>query len=413
MFTSQSIEQFQQRWSTTLARLGVDRSAFLRPAVLSLFLLMTVQFVGCYLFLSHPYIDFNRYAHGYERLPFQTRLLLAPFFRWALASPFMIRQADDFSRNSYFFPRGIGPGGVAELYLNIPCVLVAGWVAIRLYQSASRRQLLGWLVYPLFLGLCTVTFILHAVQNFRFLYDMPSLMFFALGLYLIYFRKPTWLLIALFAVATLNRETTLFLIPFYLLSEAARNWPAFTGQHSKSTHHASSQNSSPRPATLSFLPTAPAIRRLRWSRLISPEVALASALMLAYWIVWHVFIFHFFRHNSSEYYSRIQFNLYCLRRLRYYPQLFSACGYLIPFLFLMRRHIHDAQLRLWLWMVPGWVVLMSVWGILVETRVYGELIPFIACAATLVAEEVIVAAVRQKHLSADSDQERMHLMRAA
>lgn len=56
---------------------------------------------------------------------------------------------------------------------------------------------------------------------------------------------------------------------------------------------------------------------------------------------------------------------------------------------------------------------MSVWGILVETRVYGELIPFIACAATLVAEEVIVAAVRQKHLSADSDQERMHLMRAA
>jgi hypothetical protein len=135
--------------------------------------------------------------------------------------------------------------------------------------------------------------------------------------------------------------------------------------------------------------------------------------MLAYWIVWHVFIFHFFRHNSSEYYSRIQFNLYCLRRLRYNPQLFSACGYLIPFLFLMRRHIHDAQLRLWLWMVPGWVVLMSVWGILVETRVYGELIPFIACAATLVAEEVIVAAVRQKHLSADSDQERMHLMRAA
>jgi hypothetical protein len=400
--------QFRQRWNST-----VSRPVLVRSAVLALFLLMTVQFVGCYLFLSHPYIDFNRYAHGYERLPFQTRLLLAPFFRWALASPFMIRQADEFSRNSYFFPRGIGPGGVAELYLNIPCVLIAGWVAIRLYQSASRRQLLGWLVYPLFLVLCTVTFVLHAVQNYRFIYDMPSLMFFALGLYLIYFRKPTWLLIALFAVATLNRETTLFLIPFYLLSDAAGNWRRFTDQHSRSPHHATSQNSPPRHAPISFLPAAPAIRHLRWSRLFSPEVALASVLMLAYWLAWHAFIFHFFQHNSSEYYSRIQFNLYCLRRLRYYPQLFSACGYLIPFLFLMRRHIHDAQLRLWLWMVPGWVVLMSVWGILVETRVYGELIPFIACAATLVAEEVIVAAVRQKHLSADSDQERMHLMRAA
>jgi hypothetical protein len=379
--------------------------------------------VGCYLFLGHPYLDFNRYAHGYERLPFQTRLLFAPFFRWALTSPFMIRHVDEFSRNSYFFPRGIGPAGVAELYLNIPCVLIAGWVAIRLYQAASRRRLLGWLVYPLFLVLCTVTYILHAVQNFRFVYDMPSLMFFALGLFLIYFRKPAPFLIALFAVATLNRETTLFLIPFYLLSEAARNWPAITRQHvtgqhvtcqhSNSLPHTSPQHPPTRPALLAFLPTSHAFRPLRWNRLISPEVALTASLMLAYWIVWHVFIFHFFHHNSSEYYSRIRFNLYCLRRLRYYPQLFSACGYLLPFLFLLRRHIHDAQLRLWLWMVPAWVVLMSVWGILVETRIYGELIPFIACVATLVAEEVIVAAVRQKDLSADPDQERVHLMRAA
>ncbi|MGC2301243.1 MAG: hypothetical protein WA476_20735 [Acidobacteriaceae bacterium] len=51
-------------------------------ALLLLYLLMTVQFTGCYLFLGHPYIDFARYDHGYERLPFQTRLLLAPLFHW-------------------------------------------------------------------------------------------------------------------------------------------------------------------------------------------------------------------------------------------------------------------------------------------------------------------------------------------
>jgi hypothetical protein len=205
---------------------GVRRADWTKPAircaVLALYLLMTVQFVGCYLFLCHPYIDLERFGHGYERLPFQTRLLLAPLFRWAQDSPLVLHYASRLSLNAYFFPRGIGPGGILQLWLDLPCVLVAGWATVRIYQAASRQRLLDWLVYPLFLVLCTVTFILHAVQNFRFIYDLPSLMFFALGLYLIYFRKPVALLVALFAVSTWNRETTLFLIPFFLLSECVR-----------------------------------------------------------------------------------------------------------------------------------------------------------------------------------------------
>jgi hypothetical protein len=71
--------------------------------------------------------------------------------------------------------------------------LIAGWVAVRLNQASSRRHLLRWLIYPLFLVLCTVSYILHAVQNYPFIHVLPSMAFFALGLYLIYFRKPvTW-----------------------------------------------------------------------------------------------------------------------------------------------------------------------------------------------------------------------------
>jgi hypothetical protein len=60
---------------------------------------------------------------------------------------------------------------------------------------------------------------------------------------------------------------------------------------------------------------------------------------------------------------------------------------------------------------------MMVWGILVETRVFGEMLPFIACAATLVAEEVFAAAVLRRHrtgIGAEGDDEdRVHLVRAA
>jgi len=381
------------------ARFSRRKSSLARAALRFLYLLMTVQFIGCYLFLVHPYIDFFRFAHGYERLPFQTRLLLAPLFRWALESPFMLRHASSWSADNYFFPRGIGPGGVLELYLDLPCVLIAGWATLRIYQAASRRQLLGWLVYPFFLVLCTVTYILHAVQNFRFVYDLPSLMFFALGLYLIYFRKSTLLLVALFAVATWNRETTLLLVPFFLLSACVRA-PSATAPPLRSD-------------ALSLVPS-PLPSRFQWRRALEPSVAIPAALMLAYWTAWHFFVFHLFRSNVSEYYPRLSWNWTYLSHLRYYPQLLSAFGYLLPFLILFRRKIPDPQLRIWIWAIPVWYALMTIWGLLVETRIFGELLPFITCAAILIAEEALTTAVeRNSIITEPEDEESLSLVRAA
>ncbi|HSY01806.1 MAG TPA: hypothetical protein VK819_06605 [Acidobacteriaceae bacterium] len=384
------------------------RKELSRWAVLALYLLMTVQFVGCYLFLGRSYIDLDRFGHGYERLPFQTRLLLAPLFRWAQSSPHMIHYASQLAMNGYFFPHGVGPGGVVQLYLDIPCVLIAGWVAVRLYQASSRQHLLTWLVYPLFLVLCTVSYILHAVQNYRFIYDMPSMAFFGLGLYLIYFRKSVIWLVALFAVATWNRETTLFLIPFFLLSACVRErHPTLAELSAEKAQGGHSGQGSLLPMHVS-----PGSEWFEWRRALRPEVAVPALLMLVYWTAWHVFIFHLFRHNSSEYFPRIGFNWQCIRRLRYYPQLLSAFGYLLPFLVIYRKQVHDAQLRIWMFAIPAWYAVMAVWGILVETRVFGELLPFVACAAMLVAEEAVVAAIQKRGLS-QNEGDRARLFRAA
>lgn len=150
-----------------------------------------------------------------------------------------------------------------------------------------------------------------------------------------------------------------------------------------------------------------------WRRALMPEVALTALLMLGYWAAWHVFIFHMFRQNASEYYPRTVFNLYCFQRLRYYPQLFSACGYLLPVLVIFRKKVQDTQLRAWMWMIPVWYAFMFTWGILVETRVFGELLPLIASVSALIAEEVLVAAVQRRTGVGQSDEEQLHLTRAA
>lgn len=331
-------------------------------ALLGFYLLATVQFVGAYHFLEYQYVKPELYETGVERLPFQTRLLMAPLLRWAHNSAFMKVRAEHLARNHYFFPVGMSAEEIVLFFLNIVCVLIAGWVAVQFYRAATKRNLLGPAVYPVFLALCVSSYILHTVQNFRFLYDMPSLAFFALGLYLIYFRKSTILLVALFAVATLNRETTLLLIPFYIAAQMVEG------------------------------------DRVRWRKAITPGTLVVVFALAAYWVAWHVMIFHAFRFNRSEYYPRVPFNIQCMTRLRYWPQLASGCGFLVPFLALFWKNIRDSTMRLWLLVVPVWYGFMFFWGILVETRIFGELLPFLACAATLIAEEGIAHRLQNQQL---------------
>ncbi len=334
-----------------------------RVGLLLLYVLATVQFVGAYIYLEFPYVNLRVWETGSERLPFQTRLLLAPLYRYVDEAGWSTRYAADLARNHYFFPVGVSAGMVLEFFLGIPCVLFSGWVAVRLYEASSRRLLIAPLVYPLFLGLCTLAYVLHTVQNFRYVYDMPSLAAFAGGFYLIRFRKPLAWFVLLFAVATLNRETTLLLLPFWALGE------------------------------VTYRSGGPG-----WRALVTPRVLGACGLMLLYWVFWHHTVFSIFGANPSEYYPRLRFNLHCFLRLRYWPQLASAFGYLWPFLIVYRKGVRDPLLRAWLLVLPLWYGFMLFWGIVTETRVFGELVPFLAPVAALMAEEVLATRILRQDL---------------
>jgi hypothetical protein len=355
------------------SELSAGQRGFRKALLLAMYFMATVQVLGCYFTLVHPYINTVLYETGKERLPFQTRLLLMPLMRWAHGSQAAAAAAAIFHPNRYWYLRPPEPEAIVQLLVNFASLLIAGYATQQIYRAASRNQedsgeLLGVFVYPLFLLLFTLHYVLHTIQNFRFIYDLPSLAFFAVGLWLIYFRRHPLLFAALFIVATLNRETTLLLLPFFMLSAA-------TGDGDFNL-------------------------KRDWRRAFSPRTLAVVVPLALFWWGWHLFVFHVFKYNVSEYYPRIAVNLYTFAHPRYWPQLLSAGGFLLPFVFFFRRSIDDPQLRAWMWALPLWLGVMFFWGILDETRVFGELLPYFTCLAILTAEHWIRTEVLNRNQAA-------------
>ncbi len=325
--------------------------------LLTLYSLATVQFAWCYLWLTRPYVSTLAYENGQERMPFQGRLLMAFPLRWAHASTLLHRLSQPFALSHFWFPRPVQPEVLVQATINVACLLLTGFFTTRIYQAASSRRLLTPLIYPLLLIVCGATYIMHTVQNFRFVYDLPSLAFFSAAMYLLYTRKPWLWFAALFLIATINRETTLLLLPLFLINQAVEG------------------------------------HRLQPRLLLRARpLALVSILGL-YWIAWQLFLRHHFAHNPSEFYPRINWNVKSILVPQAWPQLLSACGYLILFVVALRRRILDPQLRACLWVLPIWLAFMFLFGILIETRVFGELIPFVVCSTTLILEQLLIARV--------------------
>ena len=333
----------------------LDRKRWLLAAV---YVLATVQAAWCYLWLTRPYVNTALYEAGAERMPFQGRCLMMLPMRLAHSSSALRLAGKLFAVSHFWFPRPVPPEVLIQAVINVGCLLLTGFLTTRLYQATSRHRLLTPLIYPLVLAAFVATYILHTVQNFRFIYDLPSLAFFTTAFYLLYLRKPAGWFIALFLIATLNRETTLLLLPLYLYDGAL------------------------------------VAGKLHPRKLLRTE-RLAVVLPLAlFWVGWEIFIRYHFAGNRSEFYPRINWNVKSLLLPHAWPQLLSTCGYLLPFVLVMRRRLPSPRLRAWLWLVPLWLLFMFSYGILIETRVFGELIPLVVCSSALILEQLLLARMR-------------------
>ena len=196
----------------------------------------TLHFVWFYLALVRCYLNLDSYEAGTANTPYQYRLLLMLPLRWAHGSAACQSLAAALTSMRPWFPLGVRPESIVEFPLDVVSVILAGLVARQIYKSASPTSLLTPLVYPLTLLMVAATYAFGTMHRLRFLYDLPSLGFFAAGLYLLYFRKPRWQFALLFCIATLNRETTLFLLALFVLTRWLDTRSTTTRDHG--THNA-------------------------------------------------------------------------------------------------------------------------------------------------------------------------------
>ncbi|WP_419804343.1 hypothetical protein [Terriglobus sp.] len=327
-----------------------------RPVfIVFLYVCACLQFVRFYVRSSDFYLNLPAYLAGHERLPFQERILPVILMREIFHSHFMM--------NVLVHDQGVAARERAPFYLlSVIGTFGAAFFTQLLYRSVSQKRTLPFLVLPLLLFCMLWTYVVHNEANFSYPYDLLSLAFFTAGLYFIHERRYVPLLLVIL-IGTFNRETTLFLIGIYAIDCASSG--------------VDETLSGPALAGLTRLKSL-SIRKVPWLRV---------ALLCGIWALVKGFLAYKFRHNdNSENFTRFVYNAERLK-LRLVPALLNICGYLLPVMLLYWRRIRPYRFGNYILILAIWVPLMIYTGVLLETRIYGELCSWTAVAMTLLAEE--------------------------
>ncbi|MBW4026086.1 MAG: hypothetical protein HIU93_01665 [Acidobacteria bacterium] len=308
------------------------------------YFLATVHFVLFYIVDTKEYLNIPKYIAGLERLPYQRRLLMMLVLR-AFRSNRLILIASSHFRGSFHNPDLLICGLIYFCSLAI-----AGITATLLYESASKHARYKLAVYPFFLACAAWTYLVNNEAFGRYIYDIPALAFFTAGIYLIYTKKYFGLAL-LIAVGTLNRETTVLLVPIYFLTAYL---------------HMPLQE-----------PIASKLKALPWFK---------SLLLGAIWLSEKAGLSRLYRKNdASESFVHLHINIHLLTP-GHWPQIFSACAFLLPLLWMLRNKISDRAVTATIYVFPLWVIIMMIYGLIIESRIFGELCGYCAVGCVLLLD---------------------------
>ena len=295
--------------------------------LLAALLLVTSHFSLAYISDTAPFLSLRAFAAGLESQPFQERALTG----WLLRAT----------------GRLDSPGLEVELHRLLPAMgsafnettlvlLVVAWLSMAASIVITRETLMKLTGDALFSSwaaflvpyMAYFTYILNFGPHFLLPYDLPSLFFFCAGLYLLVMRRPLQL-IPLIAIATLNRETSLFLIVFYVVFELSR-----PGERNK------------RGAVFAY-----------------------AAGMLAAWVAMRLVVLHLYGHNPVAGASgiadlKLRQNLGFLVKPQHWPAFASIFGYSLPVVLVCHRWLQPNYLRRGLMVVALWSALMLFVGVL-------------------------------------------------
>ena len=326
-----------------------------RPWVVSFYLycfaaLASLQFLRSYFIIDSSYLDALKYESGSERMPYQARILMSWIMRHAGTNRLIARAAG-------FMGGQLHSPDIFSIFLvNLFSLALIAWVVRAFYLKVMPSGRLAWLPYLLVLWMMAQTYIVRFQEAIYFPYDLLAAALFTLCVYLCFARKYL-LLVPVFFLACFNRETIILVAPLVLLN----------------------------------IETLPRISRRQWRE---PAVAIA---LVCIWALIYRHLNHLYVHNPSESFSRIHANLTVLRNPMQWSQIVSGCGFLLGVPFLFWRKMPSVRLRLYSLVIPVWIAIIFCVGLLGESRVFGELIGFLAVYCTVLFESAYVT--RKSHCS--------------
>ncbi|HVG27724.1 MAG TPA: hypothetical protein VM865_08975 [Acidobacteriaceae bacterium] len=288
------------------------------------------------------YIDLRKYALGQERMPFQARELMRYPLLWAGNS----------AKLQHMTNGRAGMNSPERLVMMLVCfaaILLSAWAALKIdrrFWPKARVRLLPFAVLVV-----VFLFDFYLSVPFGFPYDLPAMMFLGWGLYLVLTERFLWLL-PLLAIATWNRETSLFLI----LARAA--------------------------VALG--------REGRWNlRSVRRRDVLELTALSVVWAAITAYLHYKYAANVTEAGPRVMSNLRKLANPVLWPAILSGSAFLMPWIYWRRDRIGQGGLQACVRLLPFWVLMLLCVGQILEVRIYGDISVFIAvCAAAILRAEM-------------------------
>jgi len=233
-------------------------------------------------------------------------------------------------------------------------------IALMLLALVFRRYLSRFITDPIVLSVAALT--LFAILPFNYFnlpyypYDIPSVLFFTLGLLLIYQQNWRWYY-PLFIVATVNRETSIFLVA----------------------------------GTLFVL----------FDRYSARVLVLLAGSQVAIWVIIRAALWSIYQRNRWMGYGLYQFQLKVnIATLLSHPLkgviALATWGCLWMAVVIWHDRIRDVNLKRTLMTVPVFIIGMFVAGFVIELRIYGEVLPIILAAFWVVFLDIIESGIRQR-----------------
>jgi hypothetical protein len=307
-----------------------------------LLLVVCTHFSLLYIQNSQPFLDLGQYMHGTAKLPYQSRVLMA----WVMSA-------------------GLRIPHLAAVTARLPpplrdprtfIVLATSWVSLLgsvLFTRKSLFCLTGNEQYSRWASLLVVymayfQFPLSFGLDFLLPYDLPGLFFFCACVYGVMARQMFVFYLA-FALGTFNRETIGMATLFLLL------WRWQESKHG---------------------------RESVW---LSGHIVAQTAI----WILIRLYLHHLFASNqietnSGSFYYKLGYNLHTLTKPQQWPVLFSVFGFTLPMVLVGRRWMRNTAMERAIYLLVAWFAVMMLVGVIIEIRVFSELISYMALAVGLI-----------------------------